>query len=120
MYASSCEITSRDCASGGVHRFHRDGPIPRDRCDYRYGDEPEQKSTARAPNVVARDIDTNREATAMTDDDGRFRIVGLHPGQGRLRDGWIPPPYQEARVAHERGAGGTRRQKHALRPDCLA
>jgi outer membrane receptor protein involved in Fe transport len=38
------------------------------------------KKALQGANVVARDIDTNREATAMTDDDGRFRIVGLHPG----------------------------------------
>lgn len=31
-------------------------------------------------NVVARNIDTKREATATTDDEGRFRIVGLQPG----------------------------------------
>ena len=38
------------------------------------------KRALQGANVVARDIDTNREATAMTDDDGRFRIVALHPG----------------------------------------
>jgi len=31
-------------------------------------------------HVVARNIDTNRETTATTDSEGRFRIVGLQPG----------------------------------------
>jgi hypothetical protein len=31
-------------------------------------------------HVMARNIDTNREASATTDDEGRFRIVGLQPG----------------------------------------
>ena len=34
----------------------------------------------RTAHVVARNIDTKREATATTDDEGRFRIVGLQPG----------------------------------------
>jgi Carboxypeptidase regulatory-like domain len=38
------------------------------------------KKAMRTANVVVRDIDTKREATATTDDDGRFRIVGLQPG----------------------------------------
>ena len=38
------------------------------------------KKAMRSAKVVARDIDTKREATATTDDDGRFRIVGLQPG----------------------------------------
>ena len=41
--------------------------------------DPSKKAT-RTAHVVARDIDTKREATATTDDDGRFRIVGLQPG----------------------------------------
>jgi Carboxypeptidase regulatory-like domain len=31
-------------------------------------------------NVVARNVDTKVEATATSDDQGRFRIVGLQPG----------------------------------------
>jgi len=38
------------------------------------------KKAMRTANVMARDIDTKREATATTDDHGRFRIVGLQPG----------------------------------------
>jgi hypothetical protein len=38
------------------------------------------KKAVQIVNVVARNIDTNREATAATDDEGRFRIVGLQPG----------------------------------------
>ena len=38
------------------------------------------KKALHSATVVARDIDTNREATARIDDDGRFRIVGLQPG----------------------------------------
>ena len=34
----------------------------------------------RTANVVARSVDTRREATATSDDEGRFRIVGLQPG----------------------------------------
>src|SRR5437667_172132 len=38
------------------------------------------KKAMRTVNVVARNIDTKGEATATTDDEGRFRIVGLQPG----------------------------------------
>ena len=39
------------------------------------------KKAVRTANVVARNVDTRREATATSDDEGRFRIVGLQPGQ---------------------------------------
>ena len=38
------------------------------------------KKAVRTANVVARSVDTRREATATSDDEGRFRIVGLQPG----------------------------------------
>jgi hypothetical protein len=39
------------------------------------------KKALRSADVMARDTGTNREATAITDDDGRFRVVGLAPGR---------------------------------------
>ena len=38
------------------------------------------KKAMRTADVMARNVDTKREATATTDDEGRFRIVGLQPG----------------------------------------
>jgi Carboxypeptidase regulatory-like domain/TonB dependent receptor len=38
------------------------------------------KQAVATANVVARNVDTKREATATSDDEGRFRIVGLQPG----------------------------------------
>ena len=38
------------------------------------------KEAVATANVVARNVDTKREATATSDDEGRFRIVGLQPG----------------------------------------
>ena len=38
------------------------------------------RKAMRAVHVVARNIDTKRDATATTDDEGHFRIVGLQPG----------------------------------------
>ena len=42
--------------------------------------DPSRKTTPTL-DVVARNIDTKREASATTDDEGRFRIVGLPPGR---------------------------------------
>jgi hypothetical protein len=41
--------------------------------------DPSRKALG-AVRVIARNIDTNRDHTATTDDEGRFHIVGLQPG----------------------------------------
>jgi hypothetical protein len=38
------------------------------------------RKTTQTVDVLARHIDTNREASATTDAEGRFRIIGLQPG----------------------------------------
>jgi hypothetical protein len=38
------------------------------------------KEAIATANVVARNVDTKRETTATSDDEGRFRILGLQPG----------------------------------------
>jgi hypothetical protein len=38
------------------------------------------KKAVGTANVLARNVDTRREATATSDDEGRFRFVGLQPG----------------------------------------
>jgi Carboxypeptidase regulatory-like domain len=38
------------------------------------------KKTTQTVDVLARNIDTKREASGTTEDEGRFRIVGLQPG----------------------------------------
>ena len=77
-YASSYEIPVVIALVVACIGF-RDGPIPATGAIISAVTDP-SKNALQTANVVARDIGTNREASAMTDDEGRFRIVGLQPG----------------------------------------
>jgi carboxypeptidase family protein len=62
------------------------------------------KATLRTVDVLARNIDTTREASATTDSEGRFRIVGLQPGQYIIEvNAWGFKSLEVANVAVEIG-----------------
>jgi hypothetical protein len=69
-----------------------------------------------AVHVVARNIETNRESSATTDRDGRFRIVDLPPGQYVVDVDW--PPLGHLDVANVVVEAGRTTTAHAsLRSD---
>ena len=63
------------------------------------------KEAVATANVVARNVDTKREATATSDGEGRFRIVGLQPGHYLIEV--TGPGFTSVASRERRGRGRT-------------